>query len=179
MGLFTNSIQPAGGLAAGYRGGIIQVKYTPVNGVVSNSTSDSGTHCSEFDTTITPVSTSSRILILGSFGAVSSSGGNSFGITVRKGSSTVDAMRGNADGGRSRYTMRGATTWNADQNHCHSYYLSVVDHPNTTSATTYRLYVSCESNGTLYFNRNRYNGNSSSPIYSRAMSSLLVMELST
>lgn len=179
MGLFTNSIQPASGLAAGLLGGIIQLKYTPVNGVVSSSTDSSGVHVSAFDTIITPVSTSSRILIQGFFGGVSSSSGNSFGLTVRRGSTAPDAMKGNADGSRSRYTMRGATTWNADQNHCHSYSLNVVDHPNTTSATTYRIYASVESNHTIYFNRNRYNGNNSSPIYARTMSSLLVMELST
>ena len=177
MGIRTNSIKPAGGLSSGYEGGIIQMKYTPVRAIVSNSTSDSGTHCSEFDTSITPQSTNSRIIIQGYFGAISSSGGNSFGITVRRGSTIIDALRADAHGSRSRYTMRGATTWNADQNHCHSYMLNVIDHPNTTSTITYRLYVSCESNGTLYFGRNRYNGSSSSPIYSRAMSSMLVMEV--
>tara|TARA_B100000575_G_C23106504_1_gene638681 strand:+ start:1100 stop:1639 length:540 start_codon:yes stop_codon:yes gene_type:complete len=178
MGLFTNSIKPAGGLSSGYRGGIIQMKYTPVTGVVSSGTDSSGVHVSSFDTTITPTSTNSRIIIQGTFGAVSSNGGNTFGITVRRGSSVIDAMRGNSDGSRGRYTMRGATTWNADQNHCHSYAFTVIDHPSTTSSTTYRIYASVEGNHTIYFNRNRYNGNNSNPIYSRVMSSMLVMEVS-
>ena len=178
MGIYTNSIAPAGGLASGYRGGIIQMKYTSVQGTISASTDSSGLHVSAFDTAITPVSTSSRIIIQGFFGAVSSSGGNSFGLTVRRGSTAVDAMKANADGNRSRYTMRGATTWNSDQNHCHSYMLNVIDHPNTTSSTTYRIYASVEGSSSIYFNRNRYNGNSSSPIYARTMSTLLVMEVS-
>ena len=179
MGLFTNFIKPANGLSSGYRGGIIQMKYTPVTGVLSSNTNSSGVHLSAFDTSITPTSTNSRIIIQGFFGAVSSNGGNSFGITVRRGSSVVDAMRGNSDGSRSRYTMRGATTFNADQNHCHSYAFIVKDHPNTTSSITYRIYASVEGNNTIYFNRNRYNGNNSSPIYSRVMSSILVMEASS
>ena len=96
---------------------------------------------------------------------------------VRRGSSTIDAMRGDNDSGRSRYTSRGATTWNADQNHCHSYFINVMDHPSTSSAVTYRLYVAVEGNGTVYFNRNRYNGGGTTPIYSRTMSSMLVMEV--
>ena len=56
--------------------------------------------------------------------------------------------------------------------------LNVIDHPNTTSSTTYRIYASVEGSSSIYFNRNRYNGNSSSPIYARTMSTLLVMEVS-
>ena len=179
MGIYTNNIKPSGGLASGYYGGILQMKYSPVRSTISASTnSGDGLHVSAFDTAITPVSTSSKIIIQGFFGAVSSSGGNSFALTVRRGSSTINNLRGDADGSRSRHTIRGATTWNADQNHCHSYSLNVIDSPNTTSSTTYRIYAAVEGSSSIYFNRNRYNGNSSSPIYSRAMSSLLVMEVS-
>ena len=172
-----DSIVPRGGLASGTQGGIIQMKYTPVRSVISNSTSESGNHVSAFDTAITPLSSSSRIIIQW-YGVVSSSGGNTVGFMIRRGSSVIDDLRGNADGNRSRYTSRGATTWNADQNHCHSYMINVMDHPSTTSTVTYSLYCAVESNGTVYFNRNRYNGSGGTPIYSRTMSSMLVMEVS-
>ena len=70
-----DSIVPRGGLASGTQGGIIQMKYTPVRSVISNSTSESGNHVSAFDTAITPLSSSSRIIIQW-YGVVSSSGGN-------------------------------------------------------------------------------------------------------
>ena len=176
--LKVDSIIPRGGLASGTQGGIIQMKYTPVRSVISNSTSESGNHVSAFDTSITPLSNNSRIIIHCCFGAVSSSGGNTVGFMIRRGSSVIDDLRGDADSNRSRYTARGATTWNADQNHCHSYSINVMDHPSTTSAVTYSLYVAVESNGTVYFNRNRYNGSGGTPIYSRVMSSMLCMEVS-
>ena len=100
MGLFTNSIRPAGGLSSGYEGGIIQMKYTAVRGVISHSSNETGTHTSAFDTTITPTSTSSRILITCTFGCVSSSGGNTNGFMIRRGSSEIDDLRSNSDGSR-------------------------------------------------------------------------------
>ena len=175
--LKVDSIIPRGGLDSGAQGGIIQMKYTPVRSVISNSTSEAGNHVSAFDTSITPTSTSSRIIIQ-FYCVVSYSGGNTVGFMIRRGSSVIDDLRGDNDGGRSRYTSRGATTWNADQNHCHSYMLNVMDHPSTTSAVTYRLYVAVEGNGTVYFNRNRYNGGGTTPIYSRTMSTMLCMEVS-
>ena len=178
MGIYTNNIKPSGGLASGYHGGIIQMKYTPVRGVVSHSSSETGNHTSAFDTAITPVSTSSRILITVYFGAVSSSGGNTNGFMIRRGSSEISDLRANADGNSRLYTCRGVTTWNADQNHCHSYAFTVIDHPNTTSSTTYRLYTANEGSHTVYFNRGRNNTNSGNPIYARTMSSMTVMEVS-
>ena len=177
MGLFTNSIRPAGGLSSGYEGGVIQMKFTPVRGVISHSSSETGVHTSAFDTTITPTNSSSRILITVYFGAVSSSGGNTNGWMIRRGSSEIDDLRSNADGSRRRFTARGTTTWNSDQNHAHSYAFTVMDHPNTTSATTYRLYTANEGSHTVYFNRGRNNTNSGNPIYGRTMSSMLVMEV--
>ena len=172
-----DSIVPRGGLASGTQGGIIQMKYTPVRSVISSSTTTTGTHISAFDTTITPLSNSSRIIIQ-FYCVVSSSGGNTVGFMIRRGSAETDELRADADGSRLRYTSRGATTWNADQNHCHNYMLNVMDHPSTTSAVTYRLYAGVESSNTVYFNRTRNNTNNSNPVYSRAMSSMLCMEVS-
>ena len=177
MGLFTNSIRPAGGLSSGYEGGIIQMKYTPVRGVISHSSNETGAHTSAFDTTITPTSTSSRILISVMFGCISSTGGNTNGFMIRRGSTEIDDLRGNAVGNRRRYTARGTTTWNADGNHAHNYAFTVLDHPNTTSAITYRLYTANEGSNTVYFNRNRNDSNSGNPIYGRTMSSMIVMEV--
>ena len=177
MGLFTNSIRPAGGLSSGYEGGIIQMKYTRVGGVVSHSSNETGTHTSAFDTTITPTSTSSRILITCTFGCVSSNGGNTNGFMIRRGSTEIDDLRADPDSSRRRYTARGTTTWNADGNHAHNYAFTVLDHPNTTSAITYRLYTANEGSHTVYFNRGRNNTNSGNPIYGRTMSSMIVMEV--
>ena len=176
--LKVDSIVPRGGLAAGTQGGIIQMKYTPVTAVVSVSCVESGTNISAFDTTITPLFNTSRIIIQCYFGGISSNSGNSLAWEIKRGDARIDDLVGDGNGNRKRFTGRGVSTWNADQNHCHSYMINVMDHPSTTSAVTYSLYCAVESNGTVYFNRNRYNGSGGTPIYSRTMSSMLVMEVS-
>tara|TARA_R100001126_G_C4867645_1_gene171181 strand:- start:274 stop:822 length:549 start_codon:yes stop_codon:yes gene_type:complete len=176
--LKVDSVVPRGGLASGTQGGIIQMKYTSVNSVVSVSCVESGTHISSFDTAITPLFTTSRIIIQCFFGRVSSSSGNSLSWEIKRNDTRIDDLVGDSEGNRKRFTMAGASTWNADQNHCHSYMLNVMDAPATTSSVTYKLYGAVEGGTrTMYFNRNRANANANNVYSGRGMSSMLVMEV--
>ena len=174
--LKVNSIVPTGGLPSGALGRIIQIKYTPVNQIISQSTNETGSNFSAFDTLITPTSANSRFLIT-AYLNVASAGGNTFGVMVRRNNSVIDELRADADGNRRRYTGRGATSWNADGNHMHNYTVVVLDTPSTTNNITYKLFFATEGSNTLYINRNRNNSNSTNPIYSRGMSSMTVMEV--
>tara|TARA_R100000353_G_C6451489_1_gene181397 strand:+ start:14 stop:550 length:537 start_codon:yes stop_codon:yes gene_type:complete len=174
--LKVDSIVPRGGLPSGAQGGIIQMKYTQLTTQQSLSTSEAGTNLSSLDTTITPSSSSSRIIIQ-CFLNVSSNGGNTVGIQIRRGSSFANLVA-SANGNRRRYTARGATTWNGDGNHMHNYMINVMDAPATTSSTTYKAFFAVEGNNTVYLNRNRHDSNSTSAIYGATMSTMLVMEVS-
>ena len=177
--LKVDSVVPRGGLAAGTQGGIIQMKYTSVNGVVSVACNQSGTNISAFDTTITPLFNTSRIIIQCYFGGISSNSGNSLAWEIKRGDTRIDDLVGDGNGNRKRFTGRGVSTWNADANHTHSYSVNVMDFPATTSAVTYKLFGAVEgANGRLfYFNRNRNNANANNVYSARLMSSMLVMEV--
>ena len=174
-----DSIVPRAGLAAGTQGGIIQMKYTSVHGAVSVACNQSGTNISAFDTAITPLFDTSRIIIQCYFGSISSNSGNSLAWEIKRGDTRIDALVGESIGNRKRFTGRGVSTWNADQNHTHSYSCTVMDHPQTTSEVTYKLFGAVEgADGRLfYFNRNRANANATNVYSARLMSSMLVMEV--
>tara|TARA_B100001057_G_C22694065_1_gene888978 strand:- start:14 stop:562 length:549 start_codon:yes stop_codon:yes gene_type:complete len=176
--LKVDSVIPRGGLASGTQGRIIQMKYTPVNAVVSVSCVESGTNISAFDTAITPLFNTSRIIIQCYFGRVSSSSGNSLAWEIKRNDSRIDALVGDGDGNRKRFTTGGVSIWNADANHTHSYGINVMDAPATTSQITYKLFGAVEGGTrTMYFNRNRNNANANNVYSSRTMSTMLVMEV--
>lgn len=176
--LKVDSVIPRGGLAAGTQGGIIQMKYTSVNAVVSVSCVESGTNISAFDTAITPLFNTSRIIIQCYFGGISSNTGNSLAWEIKRGDSRIDALVGDGNGNRKRFTGRGVSTWNADANHTHSYSVNIMDAPATTSEVTYKLFGAVEGGTrTFYFNRNRNNANANNVYSARLMSSMLVMEV--
>ena len=176
--LKVDSVVPRGGLTAGTQGGIIQMKYTSVNSVVSVSCVESGTEISAFNTSITPLFTTSRIIIQCYFGGISSNSGNSLAWEIKRGDARIDDLVGDGNGNRKRFTGRGVSTWNADQNHTHSYSCMVMDAPATTSAVTYKLFGAVEGGTrTFYWNRNRANANANNVYSARLMSSMLVMEV--
>ena len=179
--LKVDSVVPRAGLPSGAQGRIIQIKYTPVRSIVSISTTEAGSNMSAFDTQITPTSANSRFIIQ-LYCNVSSNGGNSIGIMIRRNNSEIDAMRADDDGGRRRYTGRGATTWNGDGNHLHNYLINVMDTPSTTNSITYKAFFAIEGSHTMYLNRHRTghgdNANDRQTVHaSRAMSSMTVYEV--
>jgi len=172
MALYTNGIYKAGGNQ--YNGGIVQSNYTLVNSIVSGS--GSYWHASQFNCSITPTSTSSKILILVSLGAVSGES-NTQGFQVRRNGSEIDAMRANSNGSRPRLTFRGARNWAGDSNHTEGAHIIMLDSPGTTSSVTYRLYVKGESNSTVYINRTQNNSNGSDAYQGNTCSSITVFEI--
>jgi len=175
MGLYTNSGIFSGFNNSGKNGGIIQSKFTPVNGVVSAS--GDGVQLSQFETSITPCTSNSHFIIIVSLGMVSSNTSNSLTFEVRRGSSSINDMRGNADGSRPRRTFRTDRNWNGDANHGHGITFIVQDSPGSTGSKQYNLYAHPQNNNTCYINRTENDSNGSNNYQSRVMSSMLVLEV--
>ena len=174
MPLFTSSGIFSGTSVSGKNGGIIQTVYTRVNGV--QSVSGNGANISALNTSITPISTSSRIIVWVNLG-VSSGTSNSQLYEIRRNGSSINDHRGDAAGSRMRRTFRGAKNWYNDSNHGYALTFAVEDFPQTTSSVSYRLYAHPESNATTYINRTANDGNGSNNYQGRCMSNMILFEV--
>ena len=130
------------------------------------------------EATITPTSTSSKILVLASFVGASNGGGI-------QGSSAFRFMRdstaigiGDADGSRSRITSR-AIVISANDTQMSNINGNFLDSPNTVSPVTYKIQIAnvleTGSTVTVYVNRNDSNGTSASN--GRTISTITLMEV--
>jgi len=168
--LKVNSIVPSGGLPAGADGGgIIQVVSTLKTNTFSTSTANTWTDITGMSASITPSSTSSKIIVMCSIFA--SSQYNSFIRLVR--GSTVICV-GDAAGNRVQVSTGSFYTY-GDGNITNTQPITFLDSPATTSATTYKIQVHINS-GTFYFNRDRNNTDSTDR--ARGASTITLMEVS-
>ena len=145
-----NSIVPAGGLPAGANGGIIQVVQTVKSDTFTHTGNTSVTDVTGLNVTITPSSSSSKVLLL-CFMNISNNnisrvqfvrGTTAIGIPSAAGSRPVGTASMNNGG---------------DSNVCDPLTMIFLDSPATTSATTYKVQWSIEGSGgsstTGYLNR--------------------------
>ena len=138
--LKVNSIVPAGGIPAGASGGgIIQCVSTTKTDTFSTTTQTTWVDVTGFNVSITPRSTSNKIMVLVSFYA--SISGNSGGYYQRLMRDSTAICIGNAAGSRQRassYTITNTAITNGfsavtPQQIIH------LDSPATTSSVTYKL----------------------------------------
>ena len=155
---------------------ILQVKETHVNSATSQAQS-AGTYLnvSGMNVTITPSSTSSKILLFGMLSFESSSGGFNQMMCFRRGSTLIGI--GAASGSRGR---GGAQTWISyyegnNESTLDGAYLQFLDSPSTTSATTYHLVFRSSQAHTLYRNRTVQDSNDQN--HERCVSSIIAMEI--
>ena len=125
--------------------------------------------------TITPSSSSSKILIVVNVGCTGTTN-NDFASRFHlfKGGSEISGAKGDASGSRTRY----AFACRLDNNHRYSSQsMTYLDSPSTTSATTYQLYMSVESSGgSAVLNRSGQDSNGEA--FPRTISTFTVMEVS-
>lgn len=164
----TNSIVPAGGLA-GDGGGIIQVVSSTVTTSVYN-TSASMNDIAGMSVSITPSSTSSKILVIVNAHFCGSSGSVVFWNLVRNSTniavSTQSGMQNNTTG-----YLYNATTYNEYSLTAQD--ITHLDSPSTTSATTYKCQWRSSSAGNgIYLNRR------DGDTYASVVSSITAMEVS-
>lgn len=126
----------------------------------------------ELATTITPSSTSSKILVMVNFGKIDISGNGWSHKFVRN---STDIGVGDLVGSRKQATF-GANGYGVDANHVDALTFMYLDSPATTSSTTYKIYAAIE-NTTLYLNRTGNYTNSADAIHSTGISNMILMEV--
>lgn len=144
------SIVSGGGLASGIGGKVVQVQYAQKNGAYSYSGS---WHSTAMSDSITPTSSSNKILIQMFLGRVGFSQHNSLAFRLKRGSTLLNVGT-QID---SRQQITGAIMRiNDDNNHTWGMLnVTFIDSPNTTSSVTYMLEAQKEQNGDWYLNRNK------------------------
>mgnify|MGYP001224464359 FL=1 len=167
--LKVNSIIPVSGVPTGGGGGIIQV-VSDTKTDTQSIQSQNFTTISGLSATITPTSTSSKILILYS---ISISCNNYGMINLRRAGSEI--FRGDADGSRTQCTFESGVMNQYEMQICSG---SFLDSPSSTSALAYDLQAATpDSSGSQLF-INRYKTDNDSSYVGRATSVITLMEVS-
>lgn len=162
----------AGSISSG-GGSILQVVQTvyTANKTYSYS-SNTWTEITELATTITPSSTSSKILIMVNFGKIDINANGWVHKFVRN---STDIGIGNLAGSRKRGTFS-SNGQGEDANHVNSISFQYLDNPATTSATTYKTYFAAEGS-VLYLNRTVNYANSTNSPHSTNICNMILMEV--
>jgi len=132
-------------------GAILQVVSSTKTGV-SNFSTISFSDVSDLNVSITPSSTSNKVLVICHLSCGAESGFR-FAARLVRGSS--DILNGDSAGSRSRASVSAAGTGGnpLDETFC----ISHLDSPSTTSATTYKITVAAEQSGGLSVNKGHLN----------------------
>tara|TARA_S200002703_G_scaffold150616_1_gene149172 strand:- start:733 stop:1263 length:531 start_codon:yes stop_codon:yes gene_type:complete len=174
MALISNgtSIVSGGGLASGIGGKVIQVQYAQFNGAYSF---DGDWHNTALSDSITPTSSSNKIIIQMFLGRVAHHGNNSMMFRLRRGTTLINV--GTQIDSRQRVTgalMRVTD----DTNHTQGMLgMTFIDAPSTTSATTYTLQARKEGGGSWYLNRSQNFQNTSNEYGGVGSSFMYLMEV--
>lgn len=155
-------------------GKILQVVSTTKTNTFT-TTNTSFTNVTGLSATITPSSTSSKILIIAQ---VSHSQGGSFGSQIRLDGGNVSGNYVGDAGTGQQQAVSGLymhSSFRGDYALFNSS-LNYLDSPATTSATTYTVQVACGNGGTVQVNRS--NVDNSNTAYTRGASTITVMEVS-
>ena len=158
-----DSIIPRGGLGTGAVGGIIQVVSTHKADVfVATINNMDKTNITGMAATITPQSTSSKILIMVHLGGVACrSTGQRYGFGLKRGSTVIGQPTGTSNRTGALYaTANFEGSSNGIESGAAFHFL---DSPSTTSATTYTVWTTVEGNGNeVAINRSDNDSDSSS-----------------
>ena len=149
---------------------VVQTVYT-ANKTYSYS-SHTWTEITELATTITPTSTSSKILIMINFGKIDINANGWVHKLVRN---STDIGIGDLVGSRKQGTFS-SNGQGEDGNHVNAISFQYLDSPSTTSATTYRTYFAAEGT-VLYLNRTANYADSTDSPHSTNISNMILMEV--
>ncbi len=173
--LKVNSIIPVGGLSGSANGGIIQVVTTFFKDAASFNVGNGATdNITGLSASITPSSSSNKVLIIYSISYDISVNSSKGGFRIKRGSTTI----GQPDAAGNRYLVNSGYFAPANQDQSLMINTnSFLDSPATTSATTYQM---CMHGGgatqNIFINRSISDSNESDD--PRGTSSLVLMEVS-
>ena len=167
-----DSIVPSGGLASGSSGGIVQIKSVTKTDTFT-TTSNSYTDVTDLTLSITPQSTSNKILVSYNLTCGTEDSGYQWGIRLLRDSTQI--FVGDTAGSRDRVS-------NFVRNNgsdLHTVYPSGqhLDSPSTTSSVTYKLQVVAYTAGRA-LHINKVHNDSNDAAVGRSASSITVMEVS-
>jgi hypothetical protein len=170
----TSILNSSGRKILNQTGGILQVVQT-IKTDTFTSSSTSPTAITGLSASITPSSTSSRILVMYSVNYDSNRGNSGGGFRIYRDGSHITAASGAAAG--SRYTVTGdfGSNNDADQSGMHRSF-TYIDSPSSTSSLTYQIYIVQDSTFTTYINRSRADADQGDD--GRYSSTITLMEIS-
>ena len=149
---------------------VLQVVSTTKTDTFSTSSVQTFTDVTGLSATITPSSTSSKILVMATVW-----GANDVNVAdalIRLVRNTTPIFVGDAAGNRAS-----AQSFSADQTfRVGLHQMTTLDSPNSTSALTYKVQITADNPGTTYVNRSKADTNSW--LFARSASSITVMEIS-
>ena len=166
------TVQPhASATVSGFGGGkVLQVVQTVKTDTFSRaSTGGDVGDITGLSVSITPSSTSSKVLVLATVHHSSANGQENWIILVRD---STNSFIADAAGSRQRTSSSGRTSNTAHQINSAITYL---DSPNTTSLITYKFTGGAEGSNTIYINRS--DNDTDSNTIARTASSITVMEI--
>jgi len=172
MGLYTNTIFPAGGDTG--NGGIIQIVQTvKTNTFAMSSNGDTWTDVTGLTVTITPTDSSNNVLVIPSVNMAASQAHRHGFRLLRE---TTAIFIGDDFGDNQRaLVFQGNPPTNANNYH---YTPMCLDDPGTSSAVTYKIQVRGEQSSTDVF-INRTESTNSGGDYFRGCSTITAMEVSS
>lgn len=170
VGGLPDGVVDADTLASGVGGQILQVKMVKLTTNASMTANHTFTDISGLSVAITPSSTDSKILVQGTV----SIGHNGYGgIRIVRDSTAIGVPTDSIS------TRAGCTVGSQQPGsyECTPYPFNWIDAPSSTSSLTYKIQYHHSSASTVYINRQ--NTDSDDPDNTRAVSTLIVSELSS
>jgi hypothetical protein len=153
-------------------GKVLQVVQTLKTDTFSTSTDlPSFSDITGLSVSITPSSSSSKILVMVTVGNFSTDGGGQFAFNLVRDSTSI--FQGDSRSGTSRTS---AGFYNEGINSSSSVSLQTLDSPSSTSQLTYKLQLGCRNNGVTAFVGGTY-GTASNQYNFSSPSSIIVMEI--
>ena len=175
--LFVDSIEPktSGGVVSGV-GKILQVKSSAFTNVQAISSADTRTDITNLSVSITPSSTSSKIL-LNTHISYGGSDNNLYASAYLMRDNTDIGVNTTATGNQFNISFGIELVGQANETYkLRNSSMTFLDSPASTNALVYKVQGRVDSNGTLYINRD---GQSANADYSsRGISTITVMEVS-
>ena len=153
-------------------GGVLQVKYAETTAPFT-TTSSTLVAITGMSVTITPTSSSSKILVIAQVGAFGGVGTGYSQLQLMRDSTAIHL--GDASGSRERASVIERSGSNDD---CSHPTIIDLDDPSSTSAITYTLHGKCEASNKFHFNA--YHGDSDHAIQgARAASGMMAIEIAS
>tara|TARA_R110000823_G_C15724686_1_gene479051 strand:+ start:21 stop:533 length:513 start_codon:yes stop_codon:yes gene_type:complete len=137
---------------------------------VQSTTSTSFVDVAGMSATITPRSSSSKILVTVN-ASVGADNANFANLTILRGSTAI--CIGDASSDRARTT--GMLYEHRNEGNIRPISMQHLDSPNTTSATTYKVQIKCASSGNTHINKSHRDTDAATE--SRTISNITVMEI--